>query len=88
LALTYGILISLLSVANTGSVQTLINNVISSGLLTPLVVLTIALLALLAAISRLRAMRMHLVDVFKRKFYARMVAEIAVAHDLRARSQF
>ncbi|MEE4204033.1 MAG: ABC transporter ATP-binding protein [Halieaceae bacterium] len=78
LALTYGILISLLSVATPVAVQTLINNVISSGLLTPLVVLTIALLALLLLSVALRAMRMHLVDVFKRKFYARMVAEIAV----------
>lgn len=78
LALTYGILISLLSVATPVAVQTLINNVISSGLLTPLVVLTIALLALLLLSVALRAMRMHLVDVFKRKFYARMVAEISI----------
>lgn len=78
LAAIYGVLISLLSVATPIAVQTLINNVISSGLLTPLVVLTIALLALLLLSVALRAMRMHLVDVFKRRFYARMVAEIAI----------
>ncbi len=78
LALIYGILISLLSVATPIAVQTLINNVISSGLLTPLVVLTVALLALLLMSVSLRALRMHLVDIFRRRFYARMVAEISL----------
>lgn len=78
LALLYGIGISLLSLATPISVQMLINNVANTGLTTPLVVLTLTLLVLLLLSGLLNALRIHLVDIFQRRFYARMVAEITL----------
>ncbi|MEM9171118.1 MAG: ABC transporter ATP-binding protein [Pseudomonadota bacterium] len=78
LALIYGIGIGLLSLATPISVQMLINSIVNIGLTTPLIVLSGTLFALLALSALLNAMRLHLVDVFGRRFYARMVAEIAL----------
>lgn len=78
LAVIYGAGISLLSLATPISVQMLINTVANTGLTAPLVVLALTLFGLLTASSLLQAMRIHLMDVFGRKFYARMVSEIAL----------
>lgn len=78
LALLYGIGISLLSLATPVSVQMLINTVANVGLTTPLVMLSLTLFVLLLAAGGLNALRIHLMDVFSRRFYARMVAEIAL----------
>ena len=87
LALIYGVGISLLSVATPVSVQMLINSVAASGLATPLVVLSLSLLLLLVMSALMSAMRIHLVDIFGRKFYSRMVAEISL-RALYARNPF
>lgn len=78
LAIIYGIGISLLSLATPISVQMLINSIINTGLATPLLVLSATLFVLLALAALLNALRLHLVDVFGRRFYARMVSEIAL----------
>jgi putative ABC transport system ATP-binding protein len=78
LAIVYGIGISLLSLATPISVQMLINTVANTGLTTPLVVLSLTLFALLSASALLQALRIHLMDLFGRRFYARMVSEIAL----------
>ena len=78
LALVYGIGISLLSLATPISVQMLINSIINTGLATPLFVLSLTLFVLLGLAALLNALRLHLVDVFGRRFYARMVSEIAL----------
>jgi ABC-type bacteriocin/lantibiotic exporter with double-glycine peptidase domain len=78
LAILYGIGISVLSLATPISVQMLINTVANIGLTTPLVMLSITLFLLLAAAGGLNALRIHLMDIFARRFYARMVAEIAM----------
>ncbi len=78
LAAVYGIGISLLSLATPLSVQMLINTVANIGLTTPLVVLSLSLFLLLALASGLNAMRIHLMDIFGRRFYSRMVSEIAL----------
>jgi ABC-type bacteriocin/lantibiotic exporter with double-glycine peptidase domain len=78
LALLYGVGISLLSLATPISVQMLINNVANTGLTTPLIVLTLSLLGLLLLSGLLNALRIQLMDVFQRRFYARMVAEISL----------
>jgi len=83
----YGFGISLLSLATPISVQMLINTVANTGLTTPLVVLTIGLFALLLLSGLLNALRIHLMDVFQRRFYARMVAETAL-HSLYAANPF
>jgi len=77
LAIIYGIGIGLLSLATPISVQMLINSIINIGLATPLIVLSLTLFGLLILSGGLNALRLHLVDVFGRRFYARMVAEIA-----------
>lgn len=78
LAVLYGLGISLLTLATPISVQMLINTVANVGLATPLVVLSLGLLALLLFASALSAMRIHVMDIFGRRFYARMVSEIAL----------
>lgn len=78
LALIYGVGISLLSLATPISVQMLINTVANIGLTTPLVVLSLTLFTLLLLAGTLNALRIHIMDVFGRRFYARMVSEIAL----------
>lgn len=78
LAVIYGIGIGLLSLATPISVQMLVNSIVNTGLTLPLVVLSITLFVLLCTAGVLNALRIHLVDVFGRRFYARMVSEIAL----------
>lgn len=77
-AIIYGIGISLLSLATPISVQMLINTVANTGLATPLIVLSITLFGLLLVSGLLNALRIHLMELFGRRFYARMVAEITL----------
>jgi ABC-type bacteriocin/lantibiotic exporter with double-glycine peptidase domain len=87
LAVIYGIGISLLSLATPISVQMLINTVANIGLVTPLVVLSLSLFALLLVAGALNALRIYIMDVFGRRFYARMVSEIAL-RSIYARNPF
>jgi putative ABC transport system ATP-binding protein len=78
LAVVYGVGISVLSLALPISVQMLVNTVAHTGLATPLLVLTGTLFALLLGAGLLNALRIHLMDLFQRRFYARMVSSIAL----------
>ncbi|MEM6908979.1 MAG: ABC transporter ATP-binding protein [Pseudomonadota bacterium] len=78
LALVYGVGISLLSLATPISVQMLINTVANTALTAPLVVLSATLFGLLIIFGLLNALRIHLMELFARRFYARMVAEISL----------
>lgn len=78
LAAIYGIGISLLSLATPISVQMLINTIANTALTAPLVVLSFTLFGLLLISSLLYALRVHLMELFARRFYARMVAEISL----------
>lgn len=78
LAMIYGVGISLLSLATPISVQMLINTVANTGLATPLIVLSLALFGLLLLSGLLSALRVHLLEIFGRRFYARMVSEISL----------
>lgn len=78
LVVLYGIGISLLSLATPIAVQMLVNNVANTGLTTPLVVLSVSLFLLLGMAALLNALRIHLMDLFARRFYARMVSEISL----------
>ena len=78
LAIIYGIGISLLSLATPIAVQVLINTVAYTGLTAPLIVLSLTLFGLLLASGLLNALRVHLMEVFARRFYARMVGHIAL----------
>jgi putative ABC transport system ATP-binding protein len=78
LAIVYGLGISLLSLATPISVQMLINTVANTGLTPQLVVLSLTLFGLLLVAGALNALRIHLMDFFARRFYARMVSEISL----------
>jgi len=78
LAVIYGIGISLLSLATPIAVQVLINSVGYTGLTAPLVVLSLTLFALLIASGLLNALRIHLMEIFSRRLYARVTSEIAL----------
>jgi putative ABC transport system ATP-binding protein len=78
LAAVYGVGISLLSLATPISVQMLINTIANTALTAPLVVLSLTLFGLLIISSLLYALRIHLMELFARRFYARMVAEISL----------
>lgn len=78
LAIIYGIGISLLSLATPIAVQVLINSVGYTGLNLPLVVLALTLLFLLLTSGLLYALRTHLMEIFARRFYARMTSDIAL----------
>jgi len=78
LAAVYGVGISLLSLATPISVQMLINTIANTALTAPLVVLSLTLFGLLVISSLLYALRIHLLELFARRFYARMVAEISL----------
>jgi len=78
LAVVYGIGISLLSLATPISVQMLINTVANTAMPAPLVMLSITLFVLLLFSSMLYALRIHLLELFARRFYARLVSEISL----------
>ena len=78
MAAIYGIGVSLLTLAVPISVQTLINTVANTNLLGPLVLLAATLFALLFVSGLLTALRQHLLEIFGRRFYARMTSEIAL----------
>ena len=78
LAIVYGLGISLLSLATPISVQMLINTIANTALTAPLVMLSLTLFGLLTFSGLLYAMRIHLMELFARRFYARMVAEITL----------
>jgi len=78
LAIVYGVAISLLSLATPISVQMLINSIAYTALPAPLFTLAAVLFALLMASTMLSAFRAHLMEVFRRRFFARLVAEITL----------
>jgi len=78
LAAVYGVGISLLSLATPISVQMLIGTIANTALTAPLVVLSLTLFGLLFISSMIYALRVHLMELFARRFYARMVAEISL----------
>jgi putative ABC transport system ATP-binding protein len=51
---------------------------VATALTAPLVVLSLSLFGLLVISSMLYALRVHLMELFARRFYARMVAEISL----------
>ena len=78
LTLVYGVGVSMLSLATPISVQMLINTVANTALTAPLFVLSATLFGLLLLFGLLNALRIHLMELFARRFYARMVAEISL----------
>lgn len=78
LAIIYGLAISLLSLATPISVQMLINSIANTALPTPLFTLSAVLLVLLLVSGVLGAMRSYMMELFRRRFMARLVADITI----------
>jgi putative ABC transport system ATP-binding protein len=78
LAAVYGVAISLLSLATPISVQLLINSVAHTALPAPLWTLSGVLFGLLLLVAILSAFRVHLMALFERRVFARVVAEITI----------
>jgi putative ABC transport system ATP-binding protein len=78
LTLIYGVGIALLSLATPIAVQLLINSVAYTGLPVPLFTLSAILLVLLLLSAVLGALRYHLMELFRRRFLARIVAEVTL----------
>ncbi|MGY6551449.1 MAG: ABC transporter transmembrane domain-containing protein [Erythrobacter sp.] len=78
MAIIYGVGISLLSLATPISVQMLINTIANTAMPAPLVMLSLTLFVLLLLSSLLYALRIHLIELFARRFYARLVSEISL----------
>lgn len=78
LAIIYGIGISLLSLATPISVQMLINSVANTALPAPLFTLAGILFALLMLSALLSAFRAHLMELFRQRIFAQLVAEITL----------
>nr|WP_310523106.1 ABC transporter ATP-binding protein [Polymorphobacter sp.] len=78
LSIIYGIGISLLSLATPISVQMLINSIANTALPTPLFTLSLVLLFLLLVSGLLGAMRTWMMELFRRRFMARLVADVTL----------
>jgi len=73
-----GIAISLLTLAVPVSVQMLIDTVANTALVEPVILLSLSLFALLALSGVLYACRVYIMELFERRFYARLSADIAL----------
>lgn len=78
LVLIYGAAIALLSLATPISVQMLINSVANTAMSAPLFTLAAVLLFLLLLWAMLGALRTYVMEIFRRRFFARLVAEITL----------
>lgn len=78
LAIIYGIGIALLGLAVPISVQLLINSIANLALPVPLFTLSAVLFALLILSGLLSVLRIHLMELYRRRFMARLVADVTM----------
>ena len=78
LAIIYGLGISLLGLAVPISVQLLINSIANTALPVPLFTLSAILFGLLAVSGLLSVLRIHLMELYRRRFMARLVADVTM----------
>lgn len=78
LAIIYGVGISLLSLATPISVQLLINSIANTALPVPLFTLAATLFGLLVVSGLLAALRYHLMEIYRRRFAARLIADVTM----------
>ena len=78
LALIYGVGIALLGLATPISVQLLINSIANTALPVPLFTLSAILFGLLVVSGLLSVLRIHLMELYRRRFMARLVADVTM----------
>jgi putative ABC transport system ATP-binding protein len=74
----YSIAISILSLALPISIQSLINTITNTAMVSPLFTLTMALLVLLGLSSVINGLKTLLSEQFQQQFFSKMVAEISL----------
>ena len=79
MSIIYGLVASLLLLAVPLSVQFLINSVALTSIFRPAIVLGTVLFLLLTAWGALNALQFYVTEIFQRRFFARMAAEIGVS---------
>jgi putative ABC transport system ATP-binding protein len=79
IAAIYGVVISLLSLAIPLSVQLLINSVSYTAMMQPVFFLGITLFLFLGFWAFLNATRFYVTEIFQRKFFSRMAAEVGLS---------
>lgn len=88
LVIVYGLGISLLTLALPVSVQSLISTVANTALLNPVVILSVMLFVLLVFSGTLNTLQYYALELFERRFYARITADIALRNIHAQYSQF
>lgn len=78
LAIIYGVAIGILTLSIPISVQVLIGTVANTAKVEPLVILAISLLVLMAFSAFFFALQTYALELFERRFYARIASEIAL----------
>jgi putative ABC transport system ATP-binding protein len=78
LAVIYGVGIALLGLAVPVSVQLLINSIANTALPVPLFILSAILFGLLVVSGLLSVLRIHLMEMYRRRFMARLVADVTL----------
>ncbi len=78
LAIIYGLGIALLGLATPISVQLLINSIANTALPVPLFTLSLMLFGLLVLSGLLSVLRIHLMELYRRRFMARLVADLTM----------
>jgi ABC-type bacteriocin/lantibiotic exporter with double-glycine peptidase domain len=78
LAVVYSVALSLLSLAVPLCVQTLVNSVANIAVFRPVVILGIVLFVLLAASGILVGLQVYLMEIFERRFFCRVTADIVM----------
>jgi putative ABC transport system ATP-binding protein len=78
-AIVYGIAIAILSLATPISVQLLINSVAFTAMLQPIIILGLLLFFLLSFSAILNILQFYVSEIFQRKFFAKMSADITIA---------
>lgn len=78
LAFIYGVALSLLTLAVPFSVQVLVETVANTALPKPVLVLALLLFGLLAFYCLLYALQVYIMELFERRFFARVAGEIGL----------
>lgn len=76
-SIIYGLVASLLTLAIPISVQSLVNTVSFGVLIQPIIVLSLLLLSLLIVSGTLNALQIYIIELFQRRFYARIITEVS-----------
>lgn len=76
--LAYSVAISILSLALPISIQSLINSITNTAMISPLVTLSLLLLVLLGFSTLVRGLKVLVSEQFQQQFFARMVTEISL----------